>query len=93
MKQKTVSRLALFIQLAIIFVGYPMQIAALVQNGSSESLSLSMFTLVLASHVLWGFHGWLNKDRYILIPQIPGSLFAAMILVIGIIYRFDLWIT
>lgn len=83
--QKFVSMAACSLQLCLIFVGYPDQIRQMLKAESLAGVSVTLFVLVLVSHLFWAAHAWAKRDKAVLIPQIPGFILAASIVAIIIV--------
>ncbi|MBU0646547.1 SWEET family sugar transporter [Patescibacteria group bacterium] len=80
--EKMVGAAACTLQLVLIFGGYSDQIRQMLKAESLAGVSITLFVLVLISHLFWTVYALIKRDKAVLIPQIPGFLLAASIVVI-----------
>ncbi len=67
-------------QLAVVFIGMPMQIWQNYQNHSTAGLSAAMFVLSGLASVVWFIHAKYEvKSLPLLISQVPSVIFSGVI--------------
>lgn len=65
---------------ALKFIGFPSQIRKIKKANSSESLSLTLFSISFVSYVLWTLYGILKKDWVTIIGQGIGIFVSGYVL-------------
>lgn len=79
--------LALFISLAVIAYGLPMQIIGNYRRKSCKGLSLSLMVMVFIAYSVWAVYALSKPDWFLVCSQTPGAILTAVILVQFFQYR------
>jgi len=77
----------LFFSLSFTFLGLPSQIIQIWKTHSVKDVSIVMIFLLAVQGMFWIFYGRQRKDAFVVIANVFGALFAAVIVIEYIIFH------
>ena len=77
----------LTLSLLYMFLGLPSQIIQIWKTHSVKDVSLLMFLLLTIQSIFWIAYGRQRNDRFVMIANFFGALFAFIIIIEYIIFR------
>lgn len=77
----------LVLSLVYMFLGLPSQIIQIWKTQSVKDVSLLMFLLLTIQSIFWIAYGRQRNDRFVIIANFFGALFASIIIIEYIIFR------
>lgn len=77
----------LTISLTYMFLGLPSQVIEIWKTQSVKNISILMFLLLIIQSIFWIAYGIQRKDKFIVVANFFGSLFATMIVAEYLIFH------
>jgi uncharacterized protein with PQ loop repeat len=77
----------LVISLTYMFLGLPSQVIEIWRTRSVSNVSILMFLLLTIQSIFWVVYGLKRKDKFVMIANCFGGLFAAMVVIEYVIFH------
>jgi len=77
--------IAMTIQMAIMVLGYPLQIREMLAVPVVQGVSKPQWWLIVAAHATWMMYTYLREEWFLFAPNVPGLILSLVI--ISILYK------